>query len=49
MPGFEKVIFAKAASDKLASIGDLCDAGLVCVFDEERLRIYKRDYSYSFW
>src|SRR6185437_5079432 len=34
MPGFGNVLFAKQATEKLASVGDLCDAGLVCVFDK---------------
>ena len=41
MPGFDKVIFAKGASEKLASVGDLCDAGFVCVFDKHGLKTYK--------
>ena len=36
MPGFDKVVFAKQCSEKLVSIGSLCDAGMVCVFDSER-------------
>ena len=28
-PGFDNVVFAKTASEKLASVGDLCDAGMV--------------------
>ena len=39
-PGFDKVVFAKNASEKLASVGELCDAGLVCVFDKHGLRTY---------
>lgn len=28
VPGFDRVIFAKEAAEKLASVGDLCDAGV---------------------
>ena len=31
-PGFDSVVFAKETSEKLASVGELCDAGMVCVF-----------------
>ena len=41
IPGFEQVVFAKCASEKLASVGELCDAGMVCVFDKEGLRTCK--------
>ena len=41
MPGFGNVLFAKQATEKLASVGDLCDAGLVCVFDKNGLNTYK--------
>jgi hypothetical protein len=41
VPGFDRVIFAKGASEKLASVGDLCDASLVCVFDDKGLKTYK--------
>jgi hypothetical protein len=41
MPGFSNVVFAKASSGKLASVGDICDEKMVCVFDEYGLRIYK--------
>jgi hypothetical protein len=40
-PGFDNVVFAKSASEKLASVGDLCDSGLICVFDKAGLRTYK--------
>ena len=43
MPGFSKVIFAKGASDKLACIGDLADAGLVCVFDQGHCTTYRKE------
>ena len=42
MPGFGKVVFAKQCSEKLVSIGNLCDAGMVCVFDNECLRTYQK-------
>ena len=41
MPGFEKVVFSKQVSTKLASVGDICDTGMVCVFDKNGLRTYK--------
>ena len=40
-PGFDRVVFAKQAAHKLASVGDLCDAGMVCVFDKHGLSTYK--------
>ena len=43
MPGFDKVIFAKKAAEKRASVGDLCDAGFVCVFDKYGLKTYKEN------
>jgi hypothetical protein len=42
-PGFDNVIIAKAASEKLASVGEVCKHGLVCVFDEKGLTTYKKD------
>ncbi len=44
MPGFDSVIFTKQAAEKLASVGDLCDAGLVCVFDACGMRTYKQEH-----
>jgi transposase InsO family protein len=45
-PGFDNVVFARCAAEKLASVGDLCDAGMVCVFTKDGLRTYKAtDYS----
>ena len=41
MPGFGRVIFAKTAADKLASVGDICDEGFVFVFDKHGLKTYK--------
>src|SRR4051812_22725058 len=41
VPGFDRVVFTKQAAEKLASVGDLCDAGLVCVFDAPGLKTYK--------
>ena len=29
MPGFDRVVFAPQAAEKLCSVGDLCDAGMV--------------------
>jgi hypothetical protein len=40
MPGFDKVVFAQKAVEKLASVGELCDSGLVCVFTKKGLSIY---------
>jgi hypothetical protein len=42
-PGFSRVIFSKQASCKLASVGELCDAGLVCIFYRDRLETYKTE------
>ena len=41
-PGFDNVVFAKQSAEKLASVGDLCDAGMVCVFDSNGLKTYKK-------
>ena len=41
MPGFDRVVFAKQVASKLASIADMCDTKLVCVFDDEKLRTYR--------
>ena len=40
MPGFDRVVFAKQAAEKLASVGDICDKGMVCIFDSKCLRTY---------
>ena len=40
MPGFDRVVFAPQAAEKLCSVGDLCDAGMVCVFTHEGLKTY---------
>ena len=42
-PGFDNVVFAKQSAEKLASVGDLCDAGMVCVFDSNGLKTYKKE------
>ena len=42
-PGFDSVVFAKETSEKLASVGKLCDAGMVCVFDQFGLRTYRKE------
>ena len=42
-PGFDNVVFAKQSAEKLASVGDLCDAGMVCIFNSEGLTTYKKD------
>lgn len=43
VPGFDRVIFAKQASCKLASVGELCDANMVCVFNKNSLETYRAD------
>jgi len=40
-PGFDNVVFAKQCARKLASVGELCDAGMVCVFDKYGLTTFK--------
>ena len=40
-PGFENVVFSKQCAAKLASVGHLCDADLVCVFRKNGLTTYK--------
>ena len=42
-PGFDNVVFAKQSAEKLASVGDLCDAGMVCIFDSNGLTTYKKE------
>ena len=42
-PGFDSVVFAKAASEKLASVGEICDAGFVYVFTKDGSSTYKED------
>ena len=39
-PGFNNVVFAKQCAQKLASVGEICDAGMVCVFDKNGLSIF---------
>ena len=39
-PGFGNVIFSKQCARKLASVGELCDAGMVCVFDKHGLTTF---------
>ena len=41
VPGFGGVVFASSATAKLASVGELCDAGMICVFDNTQLRTFK--------
>lgn len=43
MPGFSDVIFTKQTTEKLASVGELCDNGLVCVFDKNKLTTFHAD------
>ena len=40
-PGFDNVVFAKQCARKLASVGELCDSGMVCVFDKKGLTTYE--------
>ena len=40
-PGFDNVVFAKQCARKLASVGELCDAGMVCVFDKYGLTTFQ--------
>jgi len=41
---FDNVLFCKDVTEKLASIGELCQSGgLVCVFDEHKLTTYRKD------
>ena len=42
VPGFDNVVFASKSARKLASVGELCDAGLVCVFDKDGLTTYEQ-------
>ena len=42
-PGFDNVVFAKQSAEKPASVGDLCDARMVCIFDNHGLTTYKKD------
>ena len=39
-PGFGNVIFSKQCARKLASVGELCDAGMICVFDNHGLKTF---------
>ena len=41
--GFDNVLFCKGVTEKLASVGEMCDAGMVCVFDQDKLTTYKKD------
>ena len=41
--GFDRVIFCKSIAEKLASVGEMCDSGLVFVFDDKKLTTYKKD------
>lgn len=43
MPGFTNVVFSKQVAEKLASVGELADSDLVCVFDKLRFRTYLAD------
>ena len=39
-PGFDDVVFSRQCAKKLASIGRVCDADMVCVFDKHGLSTY---------
>ena len=39
----DSVVFAKAVSEKLASVGEICDAGFVYVFTKDGSSTYKED------
>ena len=39
-PGFGNVIFSKQCARKVASVGELCNAGMVCVFDKHGLTTF---------
>ena len=41
--GLDIVVFTNQSAKKLASVGDLCDAGMVCVFNSEGLATYKQN------
>jgi hypothetical protein len=41
--GFENVLFCKGVTEKLASVGEMCDAGMVCVFDKDKLTTYRKE------
>jgi len=40
--GFDNVLFCKDVTEKLVSVGELCDTGMVCVFDQDKLTTYKK-------
>ena len=40
-PGFDNVVFSKQCARKLASVGELCDAGMICVFDKNGLKTFE--------
>jgi hypothetical protein len=41
--GFDRVIFCKNVSEKLLSVGEMCDAGYVFVFDDKKLVTYSKN------
>ena len=41
-PGFKNVVFVKQCAQKLASVGKICDAGMVCVFDKDGLSVFEQ-------
>jgi hypothetical protein len=45
--GFSRTIFCKGISEKLCSVGELCNAGNVVVFDEEKVTLYKKSEKFS--
>ena len=45
-PGFKNVVFVKQCAQKLAFVGEICDAGMVCVFDKDGARLCAYMYLY---
>ena len=43
MPGFDRVVVVTKAAEKLASVGEMCDTGLVCVFNDKQFITYKKE------
>jgi hypothetical protein len=39
-PGFNNVIFSQKITKKIASVAEICEDGMVCVFDKNEVRIY---------
>ena len=45
--GFNRTIFCKNISEKLCSVGELCNAGYVFVFDDKKVSLYKHSEKFS--